>query len=70
MARAEISVTLLDLPLVKNMALAIAEVRLIHRRNERYPYFCVNCRAPHPCRTIRALDAIDSNWPEVGNGPA
>lgn len=40
------------------MAIAIAEIRLIHRRNKHHPHSCTNCRAPWPCRTIRALDAI------------
>lgn len=58
MAKAELKIdlSLADLPLVKDMAIAIAEVRLIHARNERFPYFCVNCRAPYPCRTVQVLD--------------
>ena len=58
MARTEITVRMTDLAIVQDMVLAIAEVRLIHRRNVAFPHFCVNCRAPHPCRTILALDAI------------
>jgi hypothetical protein len=33
-----------------------ARIQHIHRRNEHHPHYCVTCRGPHPCSTIRALD--------------
>ena len=39
-----------------NVLDVLDQVRLIHARNKRFPYYCVNCRSPLPCTTIRALD--------------
>lgn len=35
---------------------AVARVRLIHARNGHFPYYCVNCRSTHPCKTIQVID--------------
>jgi hypothetical protein len=59
-----------DLHLFRQFVRAIAQVRLIHARNERFPYYCVNCRSAHPCKTIRALDAVaDPPSPEPSVTP-
>jgi hypothetical protein len=52
---AEITVKILDMPRFQWLVEALARVQQIHSRNEHYPHYCVTCRAPHPCRTIRAL---------------
>jgi len=59
MARAEIPVKILDMPKFKALLAALVRVREIHARNEHYPHYCVSCRAPYPCSTIRALTADD-----------
>lgn len=41
---------------VERLRAAVARVAHVHRRNEHHPHYCVTCRAPHPCSTIRALD--------------
>lgn len=57
MARADatIQVKILDMPQFEALVTALVRVREIHARNEHYPHYCVNCRAPHPCSTMRAL---------------
>ena len=42
------------------LATRLERVRTVHRRNEHFPYFCVNCRSGWPCKTI---SAIDDPWP-------
>jgi len=33
----------------------VAEALEIHRQNTHFPYYCVTCRGPFPCRTRQAL---------------
>jgi hypothetical protein len=68
MARTDATFTLslADLPEIKAIVAALARVRLVHARNTHHPHYCVNCRAPYPCKTIRALDGDSPDTQEAG----
>ena len=44
--------------IAEGLAGQVARVKAIHARNTRFPHYCVNCRGPWPCKTIRALGPL------------